>query len=121
MTFTVTYRAKDGALREERVEAASRAECVAECRRLGIAPTGIKEGKPRKPGDSGKSGKSGRRQSEKPATRPACCCTLVVSPSAAVTLMGFMPISMRRRGFGRKAEAPCILDDTKLIQNEYKN
>ena len=44
MTFTVTYRAKDGALREERVEAASRAECVAECRRRGIAPTGIKEG-----------------------------------------------------------------------------
>ena len=30
MTFTVTYRAKDGALREECVEAASRAECVAE-------------------------------------------------------------------------------------------
>ena len=44
MTFTVTYRAKDGALREERVEASSRAECVAECRRRGIAPTKIKEG-----------------------------------------------------------------------------
>ncbi len=58
MTFTVTYRAKDGALREERVEAANRAECVAECRRRGIAPTAIKEGKPGKPGDSGKSGKS---------------------------------------------------------------
>ena len=47
MTFTVTYRAKDGALREERVEAASRAECVAECRRRGIAPTGIREMKRR--------------------------------------------------------------------------
>ena len=45
MTFTVTYRAKDGALREERVEAASRAECVAVCRRRGIAPTKIVEGK----------------------------------------------------------------------------
>ena len=45
MTFTVTYRAKDGALREERVEAASRAECVAECRRRGIAPTKITEGR----------------------------------------------------------------------------
>ncbi len=51
MTFTVTYRAKDGALREERIEAASRAECVAECRKRGIAPTGIAEGKP---GISGK-------------------------------------------------------------------
>ena len=45
MTFTVTYRAKDGALREERVEAASRAECVAACRRRGISPTKIAEGR----------------------------------------------------------------------------
>ena len=52
MTFTVTYRAKDGALREERVEAASRAECVAKCRRRGIAPTKIAEGR------SGKSAAS---------------------------------------------------------------
>ena len=52
MTFTVTYRAKDGALREERVEAANRAECVAECRRRGIAPTKIAEGR------SGKSAAS---------------------------------------------------------------
>ena len=44
MTFTVTYRAKDGALREERVDAANRAECVAECRKRGISPTGIREG-----------------------------------------------------------------------------
>ena len=57
MTFTVTYRAKDGALREERVEAANRAECVAECRRRGIAPTKIAEGR------SGKSASSGRARS----------------------------------------------------------
>ena len=44
MVFTVTYRAKDGALREERVDAANRAECVAECRKRGISPTGIAEG-----------------------------------------------------------------------------
>jgi len=44
MTFTVTYRAKDGALREERIDAANRAECVAECRRRGISPVGIREG-----------------------------------------------------------------------------
>ena len=52
MTFTVTYRGKDGALREEAVEAADRAGCVAECRRRGIAPVGIKEGR------SGKSAAS---------------------------------------------------------------
>ena len=45
MTFTVTYRGSNGALREECVEAASRAECLAECRRRGIAPTRIAEGK----------------------------------------------------------------------------
>ncbi len=45
MTFSVTYRAKDGALREERFEAANRAECVAECRKRGIAPTKIAEDK----------------------------------------------------------------------------
>ena len=60
MTFTVTYRAKDGALREECVEAASRAECVAECRRRGIAPKGIKEGR---------SGKSAASPSGSPSQR----------------------------------------------------
>jgi len=44
MTFTVTYRGKDGALYDETVEAADRAGCVAECRRRGIAPTKIREG-----------------------------------------------------------------------------
>ena len=57
MVFTVTYRAKDGALREERVDAANRAACVAECRKRGISPTGIREGMPRKSRSSGKSGK----------------------------------------------------------------
>ena len=44
MTFTVTYRGADGAMCEEAVEAAGRAECVAECRRRGIAPASIREG-----------------------------------------------------------------------------
>ena len=44
MNFTVTYRDRNGALREEAVEAADRAACVAECRRRGIAPVKIAEG-----------------------------------------------------------------------------
>ena len=44
MTFTVTYRGKDGALHDEAVEAADRAGCVAECRKRGISPTKIVEG-----------------------------------------------------------------------------
>ncbi len=62
MTFTVTYRAKDGALREERIEAANRAECVAECRRRGIAPTKIAEGQSGKSAASPK-GRDGARPS----------------------------------------------------------
>ena len=45
MTFTVTYRGRDGALHDEAIEAADRAGCVAECRRRGIAPTKIVEGR----------------------------------------------------------------------------
>ena len=43
MTFTVTYRGADGAVREERVEAAGRGECFAQCRARGIAPMGVAE------------------------------------------------------------------------------
>ena len=45
MTFTVTYREKSGAKAEVEIVAASRAECVAECRKRGISPMGIQEGK----------------------------------------------------------------------------
>lgn len=44
MTFTVTYRGADGAMCEKVLEVASRAECVDECKRQGIAPTSIQEG-----------------------------------------------------------------------------
>ena len=44
MTFTVTYRGADGALREEAVDAASRAECFARMKARGIAPVSVKEG-----------------------------------------------------------------------------
>ena len=45
MTFTVTYRAKDGAKAEVEIEAASRAACVAACKARGVAPLGIREGR----------------------------------------------------------------------------
>ena len=45
MTFTVTCRGADGALREETVEAASRAECFAQMKARGIVPVSVKEGK----------------------------------------------------------------------------
>ena len=70
MTFTVTYRAKDGALREERVEAADRAGCVAECRRRGIAPTKIAEGGKGKDRDKrGPSREAARGDARPPSQR----------------------------------------------------
>ena len=44
MTFTVTCRGADGALREETVEAASRAECFAKMKARGIVPVSVREG-----------------------------------------------------------------------------
>lgn len=44
MTFTVTYRDADGALRTEAVEAASRTDCIAQMKARGIAPMSVKEG-----------------------------------------------------------------------------
>ncbi len=44
MTFAVTYRDKTGALRDEIVEAASRAECFAHMKACGIVPVSVKEG-----------------------------------------------------------------------------
>ena len=45
MTFTISYRGADGALREETVEAESRAACVAACKARGITPTTVREGR----------------------------------------------------------------------------
>ena len=44
MTFTVTYRGAKGAPVTEAVEAADRADCLAQLKKRGIAPTSVKEG-----------------------------------------------------------------------------
>ena len=49
MTFAVTFRGADGALREEAVEAASRGECFAQMKARGIVPVSVKEGKRKRP------------------------------------------------------------------------
>ena len=62
MTFTVTYRAKDGALSEETVEAADRAACVAACRARGFAPVSVREGRASARPRSGKSSASPKQK-----------------------------------------------------------
>ena len=67
MTFTVTYRGADGALREEAVEAASRGECFAQCKARGIVPVSVKEGarKGRRQDGGAPFGRAGARPSPK--------------------------------------------------------
>ena len=43
MTFTVKYRDIDGKMREERIEAGNRSECVAKCKAQGISPIEVAE------------------------------------------------------------------------------
>ena len=64
MTFTVTYRGKDGAKREECIDAASRAECLAECKRRGIAPSSIREGRALSRSGSGSAASSNMARSQ---------------------------------------------------------
>ena len=58
MTFTVTYRDKDGARREECVGAANRAECLAALKERGIVPVSVREGRASARPRSGKNAAS---------------------------------------------------------------
>ena len=71
MTFTITYRGKDGAKADVQIDESTRAACMAECRARGLIPIGIREG-----GSAAKiSGKPRRMLSRK---------CIVISASALV-------------------------------------
>lgn len=76
MLFTITYRGKDGTLREEAIEAADRTGCVAECRKRGISPTKIVEGG--KGNDKSATARSGRRTTGKVAILSALVIAALV-------------------------------------------
>ena len=84
MTFTVTYRAKDGALREERVDAANRAECVAECRKRGISPTGIAEGGKSKGRDGARPSHVGAGDNKRTTARWVAAAVVVAAIAGGV-------------------------------------
>ena len=84
MTFTVTYRAKNGALSEETIEAAGRAECVAECRRREISPMSIREGRA---STRLRSGKSAASPNGRVGVRPSRAVFLKVGIVLAVVLV----------------------------------
>lgn len=79
MTFTVTYRVKDGALHEECVEAANRAERVAECRKRGIAPTKIVEGKRANRRDGARPSRVGAEDNKRTTARWIAAAVVVAA------------------------------------------
>ena len=96
MTFTVTYRAKDGAKAEEEIEAASRAECFARCRARGIAPLGVREGRAKRAGGPG--GGAGPSPARKPfAVR--FCLFVAIAALAAIAWWWLARDGARRRGY----------------------
>ena len=84
MVFTVTYRAKDGALREERIDAANRAECVAECRKRGISPTGIAEGGKSKGRDGARPSRVGAGDNKRTTARWIAAAVVVAAIAGGV-------------------------------------
>ena len=82
MVFTVTYRGKDGALHDETVDAADRAGCVAECRRRGIAPTKIVEGRSGKSAASPKGSRTGGAGDSKRTTARWVAVAVVIAAVA---------------------------------------
>ena len=65
MQFTVTYRGANGAMVTEAVEAANRADCFAQMKKRGIAPTSVKEGGSR----NGRGASAAKRPSAAPARK----------------------------------------------------
>ena len=84
MTFTVTYRGADGAMREEVVETADRAACVAECRRRGITPVSVREGRASARPGSGGSAASPRVRVRPRGAAPAWKAAVLAAAALAV-------------------------------------
>ena len=87
MTFTVTYRGSDGAMREETVEAADRAECVAACKARGIAPTSIREGRAASPKRTTQGG-AGRAANVSAASRGGIWKAAILASVALAVAVG---------------------------------
>lgn len=84
MTFTVTYRGADGAVREECVEAAGRGECFVQCRACGIAPISVKEGASHQP----KHSSSKHSDNSHPSTSQHLNILTIITALLALTIIG---------------------------------
>ena len=102
MTFTVTYRGKDGSLCTEAVEAAGRGDCFAQMRARGIAPLSVKEGASRRANKS-------RAASTKPPTKPFTINNSLFAVAIAALIAGGVGVWLMTRGGKSSAgtEAPA--------------
>ena len=85
MTFTVTYRGADGAPVTETVEAADRADCLAQLKARGIAAMGVKEGGGRDGAHASSAGQA------RPSTRNSQPSTLNSPPSTRTRRKPIVP------------------------------
>ena len=86
MTFTVTYREKDGAKAEVEIEAVNRSECFAQCKARGIAPLGVREGRSGRSTASPKSATP--RRSGAPAASSSRCSLYLAAAVLFVAVIG---------------------------------
>ena len=91
MTFTITYRDASGAMREESVEAANRAEALAAMKARGISPISLRGGNPGgsqslAAADAPSRGRGGARPSKKIAPLPLANAKTAIAALAALTL-----------------------------------
>ena len=110
MTFTVTYRGADGAVRTEAVEAASRAECFAQMKARGITPMNVKEGDPisrkgRRDGGNGSRVERADRVEGRLGSRHAKAVAAILV-LAAITAGGALWWMRRDGGIAPRPEAP---------------
>ncbi len=127
MVFTVTYRGKDGALHNETVDAADRAGCVAECRRRGIAPTKIVEGRSGKSAASPKGSRTGGAGESKRTTARWVAVAVVIAAVAGgvwwwVGGRGGEPktTSVQQQGAKPKVEKPKAEKPPKATRAEVR-
>ena len=89
MTFTVKYRGADGAPVSEAVEAANRADCLAQMKARGVAVLGVKEGnfagKPRKSRDS-RDSRDSRNSRDSRKSRKTITSTIIAVVAVAAIL-----------------------------------
>ena len=116
MTYTVTYRDKSGAKAEVEIEAATRAECMAECKARGIVPVSVREGRAASPRRAVKGG-AGRAANVSAAPRGGMWRAAILAAAVlAVVCGGLWWWLASREDAPPPAETPKAVKDVKAVK-----